>query len=223
MADTFGTYKIRSQSWSIRCNNGASLGAGLGKFAGAKSMMLRLVATKRSGSAKKRELGLRFEMSGFELNAEVGGDLIESTTGLSIAYSKPASDSSIPIYLNNKYSKDLMTTDFLGPCALISYSVGEAGVGKEGIKKYAGKSYLLLNMGSVVADRSADWLQKVVDNSGNSSTLGGAFKGFNKEGSPFNNAKAAICIDTDDFSASAKIKAAGVGLFSGTVTCTSCN
>ena len=221
MADQFGTYKIRSQSWSVQLRNGGSLGAGIGKFAGVKSMALNVLVTKRSGRRKNREMGLKISMSGFELNAEVGGDLIEGMTGLSVAYSRAEQDNSLPVFLNSKNSRDMMTTDFTGPCALITYSVGEVGLVKEGIKKHAGKSYLLLNMGSVVADRSEDWLQKIVDNAGSSSTLGGAVIKFNKDGSPFNNARAAIAIDTADYSASAKIKAAGIGIFSGTVTRTS--
>lgn len=214
----FGTYTIRSSTWSVRCNNGASISKGLGKLAAAKAMHLTMLAEKipRNGQ-KSRRLSLDINMTGFELNAEFGGDVIEAATGISVSYSKPDLSNSVPVYLNRKFSADMQTHDFIGPCALITYSAGEITAGKS-IAKKRGKTFLLVNMGRVIADRSPDWLQRVVDGTEGKSTLGGCFLKFNEDGSPLNNARAAISLDTTDFSAALKVKAAGVGFFSGQIT-----
>lgn len=217
-ANTFGTYRVRSRAWAMRCTSGMSLSKGLGKFAGGKVITLNVMAKKGAlDGQKSREMSLRFNLTGIELNAELGADLLESTVGISMAYTKPDIMNSVPVYLNEKYPADMKTYDFLGPCAIVTYSAGEITLGKDGLTKYAGRTFLLLNMGAVVADRSPDWLTKVVDSTAGKSTLGGCFMSFNKQGSPFNHARGAIRLETTDFSPAAKAKAGGVGLFAGTV------
>lgn len=222
--DSFGTYTVRSRDWSLRCADGKSLSKGIGACGlsiGGKAISLRVLAEKQSvGNQKARKMSLQLTLTGVELSFEVGKDLLEAVTGLSIAYTKPDTSNSVPVYINSKNPALMNTTDFFGPCALITYSVAEASLLKD-LGKYQGRTFLLFNMGSVVADRSPDWLTKVIDATDGKSTLGGCFKAFNAQGSVFNNAFAAVKLDTTDFALSAKLKGAGIGLFSGSVTMTS--
>lgn len=220
---TFGSYRIRSNKWTVRCQNGKSLSKGLGACGlsiGGKAISMKILAEKfRSGREPGAAMTLQLSLTGIELSAEVGVDLLESVIGLQLAYTKAASDGSLPLYLNSKNPGDLSSHDFTGPCALISYAVGEVTIGME-LPKIAGKTFLLFNMGAVVADVSGDWLTRVVDSTEGKSTLGGCFKAFNADGSIFNHARAAVQLDLTDFSSACRVKGVGVGLFSGTVAVT---
>jgi len=192
---------------------GFSLG-GLSVQCGTKSINFE---AKHTQGKVSKFFKLNMLVTGVELSAELSLDVIGQFTKISIAKVAKEFDYVIPLK-NSKYSPEPMTFELAGPCSLVSFDLGKAHTVKD-LGSHYSKTYLFIGMNKVVADRSADWLQKVVDNA-DSGTLGGNFIKFNKDSGPFSNARMAIPVQLSDQSMGAKAVAASVALYSGQITVT---
>lgn len=212
-------YKYASE-WKLQTNGGAELGKGIaamGLSVGCSARVVNFTAHRYDSATRKLiDLRLRMTLTGIKFGIEKSFDLLESLTGAQVAlFNKEKSYT--PIGINVKNRTELMTTEFQGACALVSYDFMKASAVRE-IKKAAGTTILYLGMGTTIMDQDPNWLQKVVDNA-DQSTLGGNYAKFNAANLPWNNARAASPIDLNDTSISAKVECSAA-LFSGQIMVT---
>jgi len=216
-----GTYQTASKRWRFRTLGGysASKGVGAKGFSfqvGVKN--LNFQAKDISNPKAPKYINLNMAVSGVELSLEAGKDILQEITQIGFARTSVEFDYVIPC-VNKKNPTEPMSFEFLGPCSLISYDIGKAHLVKDYPNKIASGTYLLVGMNTTIADRSPDWLQKVVDNS-TSGTLGGNVYNFNKNNGPFSNARMCIPVDVNDKTIGGKVVAGSVALFSGQITAT---
>ncbi len=213
------TYRTISRKWRFRTLGGysASKGAGALGFSiqvGVKSLNFQ---AKEITGPKVKYINFNMKVSGVELSVEAGKDILETLTQIGFSRATKEFDYVIPT-VNSKNPSEPMSFEFAGPCSLIGYDLGKIHA-VQGMNAVKTGTYLLVGMNTTVADRSADWLQKVVDNS-TSSTLGGNVISFNKNSNPFANARMCIPVSVDDKSMGGKLVAGSVALYSGQITVT---
>lgn len=213
-------YTLASNIWRLRTTGGGSSGVGLsiGVLSVQCGMKNINFEAKHVEGRITKYLKLNMQVTGVELSAELGADIIQHFSGISVGRVAKEFDYVIPLK-NAKYPKEPMTFEFAGPCSLVSFDLGKVHAAKD-LGAHTSKTYLFIGMGTVVADRNADWLQKVVDDTEGKSTLGGVFKGFNKDSGPFSNARMVVPVQLTDQSSGAKAVAASVALYSGNITVT---
>ena len=214
-----GTYQLASRKWRFRTLGGysASKGVGAGGFlfqVGVKSINFK---AKENTGPKVKYINFNMKVSGVELSVEVGKDILESLTQIGFARAAKEFDYVVPT-VNAKNPSEPFSYEFAGPCSLIGYDLGKLHA-VEGINTIKTGTYLLVGMNTTIADRSEDWLQKVVDNS-TSSTLGGNVISFNKNSNPFANARMCIPVSVSDQTMGGKVVAGSVALYSGQITVT---
>lgn len=214
-----GTYQLASRKWRFRTLGGysASKGAGALGFSiqvGVKSLNFQ---AKEMSGPKSKYINFNLKVSGVELSVETGKDILESLTQIGFSRASKEFGYVIPT-INKKNPTEPMSFEFVGPCSLIGYDLGKVHA-VQGLNAIKSGTYLLIGMNTTVADRSPDWLQKVVDNS-TSGTLGGNFISFNKDSGPFANARMCIPVSVDDKTMGGKLVAGSVVLYSGQITVT---
>ncbi len=210
-------YNIASNTWGLVTAGGTALSKGFGAFGlsvaiSNKKINLKLQPTYGSGLEKK-VFELQMNVSGLEISVEKGVDLLEEFAGISVAKVQNSFEVTVPM-INQKNRAPLKIADFMGPCSIISFDIGKAHIGKE-LMKHKGKTYLFIGQGSTIVDKNADWLQKVVDNTKNKSTLGGNVITFNKNSGPFSTARACTQLEVNENSLSAKATGVSIAMLSG--------
>lgn len=213
------TYKRGSNQWKFRATGGnsKSLGLSAGVLSAQGGTKTIFFEGKRQYGGKTFYLQFRADLSGVEFTAEVSFDIVSQFAKINISKIAYEVDYVIPI-LNSKWEKsEPMSYDIAGPCSLVSFDVGKGHALKD-LGAHKSKTYLFIGMNAVIADKSADWLQRVVDNA-DSGTLGGNVYKFNKDNGPFSHARMVIPIQLTDKSAGFKFVGAGVAMYSGQITC----
>lgn len=210
-------YTLGSDRWRFRTTGGYSAGKGFGigvlsVQCGMKSINFE---AKHTQGRVSKFFKLNMQVTGVELSAELSFDVIDQFTQISVARVAKEFDYVIPLK-NLRNASEPQTFELAGPCALVSFDLGKAHAGKD-LGAHKSKTYLFIGMQTTITDRSADWLQKVVDNA-DSGTLGGNYIKFNKNSGPFSTARMAVPVQLSDQSAGAKAVAASVALYSGQVT-----
>jgi hypothetical protein len=214
------TYKRGSDQWRFRATGGNSKSLGLSAGilsaqAGTKTIFFE---GKRRYGGKTYYLQFRMDLTGMEFSAEISFDVISQFAKINISKIAYETDYVVPI-LNSKWEgTEPQSHEIAGACSLVSFDVGKAHGGVD-IGAHKSKTYLFIGMHKAIVDKSADWLQKVVDNA-DSGTLGGNFIKFNKDNGPFSHALMVVPIQLSDKSAGLKFVGAGVAMYSGQITCT---
>lgn len=208
----------KCSEWTLRTAGGKSLAKGIEAMCLSVSGGVRSVdmVAHRYSQGRGYELNLRMTLAGMQFSIEKGSDLIQNWTGLQVALFRQEKDRTL-VQVNEKNETELKTTDFVGPCALISYDFAKLTVTQE-VAKYGGGTILYLGMGTTVVDTSPNWLERVVDNA-DRATLGGNFMKFNANNLPMCNARAASRIELNERSLGAKLEIS-VAMFSGNIIAT---
>ncbi len=210
----FTTYSGYSD-WTISTTGGVAASKGFLCFSASIQTLFLTAKYYNKNTREQKRVDFKVELTGFEVGASIGGDIVEEVTGIGLEYIK-TNDADQRVYLNVKDSSSPKIADLLGPCAMVSFDVGKATYIKEH-KKYAGNTYLFLGWGKTVMDTDPKWLNNMLDKLENGDTWGSYNKKFVENHGILSNSRAVCSISLDGLSASAKIDNK-IGLFSGQIS-----